>query len=158
MSQILAIDPGPTDSAYVLMAGEKILKFAKCDNALLCDAIMTKLIEPGALVIEKIASYGMPVGQEVFETVFWSGRFAQANYAHLADVYRIPRKEVVTALCGSSKANDANVRQALIDRYGGKEKAIGKKKAPGPLYGVTKDVWSALAVAIVWQDRRAGGK
>ena len=76
----------------------------------------------------------------------------------MADVYRIPRKEVVTALCGSSKANDASVRQALIDRYGGKEKAIGKKKAPGPLYGVTKDVWSALAVAIVWQDRRAGGK
>ena len=155
--KILAIDPGPAQSAYVLMIGEEISMFAKCDNAILCDAIMTKLIEPDEVVIEKIASYGMPVGQEVFETVFWSGRFAQAHYAHLSHAYRITRKEVVVALCGSARAKDANVRQALIDRYGGKAAAIGNKKAPGPLYGITADVWSALAVACVWQDRwRAG--
>ena len=165
--KILAIDPGPTQSAYVLMIGEEISMFAKCDNVVLCDAITTKLIEPDELVIEKIASYGMPVGQEVFETVFWSGRFAQAHYAHLSHAYRITRKEVVLALCNSPRGNDASVRAALIDRYGGKEKAIGRKPknkreaaagiAPGPLAGIKDDCWAALAVAVVWRDHRWAG-
>jgi len=54
-------------------------------------------------------------------------------------------------LCGSARAKDTNIRQALIDRYGGSA-AIGKKAAPGPLYGVSKDVWSALAVAVTAAD------
>jgi hypothetical protein len=58
-------------------------------------------------------------------------------------------------LCKSTKANDASIRQALIDRYGpGKERAIGTKKAPGPLYGVKADVWAALALAVTWHDTR----
>jgi hypothetical protein len=64
------------------------------------------------------------------------------------------RREVKTNLCGSMKAKDGNVRQALIDRFGGKEKAIGKKKTPGPLYGFSADVWQALAVAITFADMR----
>jgi hypothetical protein len=101
------------------------------------------------LVIEQVASYGMPVGAEVFETVFWSGRFAEASVPRR--VHRITRKAIVTHLCGSARAKDSNVRQALIDRFGGTD-AIGRKATPGPLYGVTRDVWAALAVAICYVE------
>ena len=33
---------------------------------------------PDVVVIEKIESYGMAVGAEVFDTVLWAGRFAEA--------------------------------------------------------------------------------
>jgi hypothetical protein len=100
--------------------------------------------------IEEIASYGMPVGREVFQTVFWAGRFAQAWSP--APFVLLPRRAVKLALCGSSRATDATIRQALIDRYGpGREKAIGSKKAPGPLYGLKKDLWSALALGVTYQ-------
>jgi hypothetical protein len=98
-----------------------------------------------------VASYGMAVGATVFETCVWSGRFIErwlSGRAYRPQPDRIYRKEVKMHLCGSMRAKDANVRQALIDRYGGKEAAIGKKANPGPLYGMSGDCWSALAVAI----------
>jgi hypothetical protein len=62
------------------------------------------------------------------------------------------RATVKAHLCRSAKAKDSNVRQALIDLFGGKENAIGTKKTPGPLYGISGDVWAALAVAVTWYD------
>jgi hypothetical protein len=67
----------------------------------------------------------------------------------------VKRREVKIHLCGSMKAKDANVRQVLLDRYGpGKAKAVGLKRSPGPLYGFSKDLWSALAVGITWIETR----
>jgi hypothetical protein len=101
-----------------------------------------------------IASYGMPVGAEVFDTCVWIGRFVEAwcftEYTSL--VYR---KDVKLHMCNSPRANDATIRQAVIDRFGGKEKAIGNKKQPGPLRGVSGDVWQALALAITWSETNA---
>jgi len=94
----------------------------------------------------------MAVGAEVFETVFWSGRFAQAWSRRFE---RMPRREIKQHLCHSARATDANIRQALIDRFGGTEKAIGKKKTPGPLYLLKGHLWAAFAVAITWWDLHA---
>ena len=61
------------------------------------------------------------------------------------------------ALCGSARAKDANVRQAIIDRFagvGGKAVAVGTKKTPGPLYGISNHKWSALALCLVWIDKK----
>jgi len=56
-------------------------------------------------------------------------------------------------LTQTRRAKDANIRQALIDRYGpGKALAVGLKATPGPLYGLTGDCWSALAVAVTAAD------
>jgi hypothetical protein len=58
-------------------------------------------------------------------------------------------------LCGNTRAKDGNIRQALLDRFGpGKAIACGTKKQPGPLYGVSKDVWQALALAVTWSDQQ----
>lgn len=158
MTQILAIDPGNKVSAFVLWDSHSwtIRAKGKHKNEDLIHDLRTPK-DPGCFiaVIEQIQCYGMAVGAEVFETVFWSGRFAEAIERHQIPVHRIGRGPVKLHLCRSSRARDANVRQALIDRFGGSE-AIGKKKTPGPLYGVAGDIWAALAVAVVWSDLHPG--
>lgn len=109
------------------------------------------------LVVEQVASYGMAVGKDVFETVFWSGRFCQA---WPGEWHRMPRKDVKMHLCGNNAAKDSNIACALIDRfdpmrtYGKMGK--GWKSNPGPLYGVSKDIWAALALAITFWDTYIG--
>ncbi len=46
------------------------------------------------------------------------------------------------------RAKDANISQALRDRFGEK----GTKAHPGWFYGVSKDVWSAIAVGVAYYD------
>ena len=147
---VLGIDPGPTESAYVIYNSttRHIDEHAKARNDHVVDYCGAQF-DIDALVIEQIAAMGMAVGAEVFETCFWSGRFAQAWDG---DWHRVKRHEVKMHVCGNMRAKDGNIRQALIDRWGGKENAIGRKAKPGPLYGVHGDEWSALAVAVTWSD------
>lgn len=155
MTLILAIDPGPVESAYVYYdtATRRPTFWTKQQNDRVGREIeMNYGFDDHVLddcVIEMVASYGMPVGAEVFETCVWIGRFMELWVPwHNTEAKRIFRLAVKLHLCGDSRAKDANIRQALIDRFGGKEKAIGRKASPGPLYGMTGDCWSALAVAI----------
>lgn len=153
---ILAIDPGPTASAFVAYnsATGGIRNAGKVSNDELLSMLRDGVAQDVShCVIEKVESFGMAVGAEVFETAYWSGRFAEAVSRHAVIVERIGRKAVKLHLCGSMRAKDPNIRQALIDRHGGKDAAIGRKAAPGPLYGIAGDVWSALAVAIAWSER-----
>jgi hypothetical protein len=149
--RVLAIDPGPVESAVVLVDGDIVLWFDKASNSDLLRKLATWRFS-SHLVIEEIACYGMPVGKEVFDTVFWSGRFAQAFVESWS---LLPRISVKMHLCHDSRAKDANIRQALIDRFGGKQRAIGTKKSPGPLYGISGDCWQALALAITWAETTA---
>lgn len=160
-SLILAIDPGTTESAWVMYnpVNRKLVSFEKEPNRALLEwleegtGIYARGGPVGTAVIEKIESNGMPVGSEVFETVFWSGRFAQALAQRGVAVARLPRRAVKLHLNGTMRgSNDSTVRQALIDKFGPGKKAIGTKKAPGPLYGVAGDVWAALAVAVTFAE------
>lgn len=154
----MAIDPGPQDSALVVLAsGQRVPVHSRMPNEqLLRNLLGIPMTCADVLVIEQIASFGMAVGAEVFETCVWTGRFIQAwegRHQHIPWT-RIKRHEVKSELCKTQKAKDANIRQALIDRFGpGKEKAIGTKRNPGPLYGIAGDEWSALAVAVTWWER-----
>lgn len=147
----LAIDPGTTQSAWVVFEGGKPTRFGITDNERMLGLLrdLTILPDPITVVIEKVESFGMAVGAEVFETVRWAGRFEQA--AQPAPVVRIGRKAVKLALCGSPRAKDPNIRQAVIDRFGG---AAATKKG-GVLHGASKDVWAALAVGLTYLDSRA---
>lgn len=159
MSVILAIDPGPTMSAWLVLdtASDAIRNHAISANEDLLALIRTDVAPATGpvteVVIEKVEGFGMAVGAEVFETVFWSGRFAEA--ASPLRVSRIGRRTIKLHLCGQARAKDPNIRQALIDRYGGPA-AIGRKASPGPLYGIARDLWAALAVAVTWADRERG--
>lgn len=148
--RLLAIDPGTRESAWVVWDGERIVWHGKQINEHVLAAIhMECTIKFDLCVIEMVASFGMPVGAEVFETVYWIGRFAEASIARQKDTYRVTRNEIKNHLCHSSRAKDANIRQAIIDRVG----PIGSKKSPGPCYGLHGDEWSALAVALTWWDK-----
>lgn len=153
VSRILAIDPGTTESAWVVYDPEarRVIGSATEENALVMARVrwFDRSEAPTVFAVEMIASYGMPVGAEVFATCVWIGRFAEAwDSANHTPARLIFRRQVKLHLCADSRAKDANIRQALLDRFGGREAAIGKKKSPGPLHGVTGDAWSALAVAI----------
>lgn len=152
LKPIVAIDPGPINSAMVVLFQNNIKRSIIVKNELLLEWLRgqkNSLYYP--LAIEMIASFGMPVGAEVFETCLWIGRFIEGWGGEYKKIYR---KEVKLELCGTTKAKDPNIRQAIIDLFGpGKEKAIGKKKTPGPLYGLKADMWAALAVAITYKNK-----
>lgn len=90
----------------------------------------------------------MAVGQTVFETCVWIGRFKEIAEAQNIKVDYIYRKDEKMNLCYSMKAKDSNIRQALIDRFG----VVGTKKNPGWFYGFKKDIWAAYAVGITYLD------
>lgn len=151
--RILAIDPGTRESAYIVFDSEE--PPSRCEHDKIENARMIRVIGRtpcDALAVEMVQSFGMAVGASVFETCVWIGRFIQAyNWFTPGEATRIYRSEVKSHLCHSSRAKDANIRQALIDRFG----APGKKKDPGGTYGIKGDVWSALAVAVVFLDLHA---
>ena len=150
---ILAIDPGTVQSAWLELGlyGRPTPNRAKQGN----DDVLAMLWANRfgfvqRVVIESVESYGMPVGREIFRTVFWAGRFAEA--ARPLPVYLLSRGAVKLHLCGSTRAKDPNVRRALLDRFGGEDAAVGRKDEPGVLYGIHGDLWAALAVAVTLYD------
>lgn len=149
---ILALDPGTDKTGWCLLLGDRVIGSGVEPN----DQMLAKVLARGAstLAVEMIASYGMPVGREVFETCVWIGRFVQAWGGNAEMVYR---KDVKMHLCGTSKAKDSNVRQAILDLYprtgGGATPQVGTKGQPGPLYGVSTHAWAALGVALTVQAR-----
>jgi len=148
---ILAIDPGNEHSAFVLYDG-RLHDFGKVENDTLLDRLSSYRTVADVMAVEMIASYGMPVGREVFDTCVFIGRLVQAWRAMNGRHSLVYRKDVKLHLCGQPRAKDGNIRQALIERWGGKKAAMGLKRSPGPLYGVSSDVWSALAIAVTYSD------
>ena len=153
---VIGVDPGPTQSAFVVWDGQRVSGKGIVPNSELRRWLSScfKAV-PNVCVFEQVESFGMAVGRDVFETVFETGRMFQV-VASVAQ--RLPRKAVKMHLCHSMRAKDSNIRQALIDRFGGsKAAAIGLKKTPGPLYGVRSHEWSALAIAVTWFDKPRRG-
>lgn len=146
---LLALDPGPEKTGWVLYEDGRVINCDVDANGLMLQRVRAS--DAGTLAIEMIASYGMPVGREVFETCVWIGRFQQVWHSPY-EVRLVYRKDVKLHLCGSPRAKDSNIRQALIDLFpatgGGKTPQIGTKGQPGPLYGLSTHAWPALGVAV----------
>ena len=182
-NHILAIDAGTTKSGWVLVQsdiGLKPVEWGFWDNEeleiLITDTDREQQRDHALhVVFEDIQSYGMPVGLDVFETVKWLGELRHVCKDKEIPYSFIKRSEVKNFLCRTNRASDKNVRQALIDYYGGDDVAIGGKKCleckgkgwsgrgrvecnvcsasgfqtqKGLLNGISGHVWSALAVAV----------
>jgi hypothetical protein len=149
---LYGLDPGTTQSAICWPDIPVVLGRIEENGGLLrylrSRYTVQQSIAP-ILVIEQIECMGMAVGREVFETVCWAGRFCEAWEAHGWPVVWLTRRAVKLHLCGTSRAKDTNVRQALLDRYGGK----AATKKGGPLFGMKSHLWSALALAVTYRER-----
>lgn len=153
--RILSIDPGTTKSAWVIYDSDtqQVLGLGKQPNPEVLDVIARE--DYSVVVLERIESYGMPVGREVFQTVQWTGRFIEAVESVGHPWYELPRQAVKTHLCHSAKATDSNIRQALIDRFPGPLTPSGNPAQGHPLKALNNtDLRAALAVAVTWADQR----
>lgn len=156
---IWSIDPGTIESAMVRLIDDGCLNpqdgdFVKDSNEAILATIRKEACGDDEIVIEMVASYGMSVGAEVFETVVWIGRFMEAALLKGATVTRMPRMAVKMHLCHAANAKDSNIRQALVDRFGDK----GTKAKPGWFYGFKADIWAAYALALTYAETREAGR
>lgn len=136
---ILAIDPSNTVHAWALLdpapAG---LRLYASGRDLAADPQPSGLAM--RIVCEMVACYGMAAGAHLFDTCVAIGRLD----ARIGPMEFITRTEVKRIVCGQTNARDPNVRQAIIDRFGGPE-AIRKG---GALWKVAGDTWAAIAVGL----------
>lgn len=149
---IISIDPGNLMSAYVLMDSNYTpIEFAKIPNEDLLTRIqaLDDAVVPVA-VIEKMVRLGMPVGQEVFDTCMWYGRFHQELVHQYIKVEYVTRREEKLNLCGSTQAKDGNIIQALKDRFGHK----GTIAQKGFFHGFKADCWQAFSVGCTYLDKK----
>jgi hypothetical protein len=140
---MIGIDPGSKESAIcelLVSSGNKaVFQTMKIPNEELL--IILPKYQDQVMAIEIMQSMGMTVGAEVFVTCEFIGKF---SLVHGDPIIRLTRTDMKMHLCGNVRAKDANIRAALIERFGNP----GVKKAPGRTYGISKDQWSALAIAV----------
>jgi len=178
---VIGLDPGSSESSVVELApdGQVTNRYSGANVHVREWLRAARLFDSGGLVtlaVEYMRPRGMPTAQEEIDTCVELGRMIEAWGGSWKPVSRMQAKMHV---CGRANATDANIRQGLIDFYGG-EKAIGGKKCqrchgqgwrgrdrapcadcsgtawripPGPLAGLTGDEWAALAVAVTFQGR-----
>lgn len=156
---LLAIDPGNRESAYCILDVEtrRPVQFGKLPNTELLTVIDDERTPFASCCIEMVASYGMAVGADVFETCVWIGRFLQRLVDQAHEPQLVKRLPVKLHHCHSAKATDANIRQALVDRFalGQPNHGKGSKADPGWFHGFAADVWAAYALAVYAADEIA---
>lgn len=155
---VFAVDPGNVVSGWVIYEPGEILgpgRVHACGNEMRNEHLREYMrgIDPWScvLVVEMVQPYGqrMSAFVELFDTAVWIGRFVESwagQHAYL------PRGQIKLHLTGRTSTGDSAVRGALIDRWGGKERAIGTSKRKGPLFALKKHAWPALAVAVAYAD------
>ena len=158
MAIVLAVDPGSEKSGWVIYDSDdhKPIDFGVSNNY-----DMEHLIEydarPTVFAYEMIGHYGkgMPAGKSVFETCIWIGRFEKAWNSE-DTFYRILNTTIRATLCGTVRAKEANIHLASKEKFpatgGGKDPYKGTKGQPGPLFGMSGHIFSALAVGLTWKE------
>lgn len=144
--RVIGIDPGPRQSGWCEYDVESggVVESGNSDNQAILSRIrlLCAADRLDGLHVEMASSYGRAVGKDVFYPLVWIGRFAEAA----GSARLVTRRDVCQVLCGTTNTTKAGVWAAVCDLYGGREKAVGKKASPGPLYGVKGHARDAVAV------------
>ena len=172
MKCVLGIDPGTTETAYCLCTVDdkqsstslKVQQFAKIENEdmaevlenLIVNSMVDKSIPPMSVAIEHLESYGMAVGKTTFETAYFIGRLTEICNRYEQAVSRVYRHEEKNLICHSVKANDATIKQALVDLFAEHPEinhGKGSKAKQDYFYGFKADCWSAFAICYTYCKR-----
>lgn len=174
--KIMAIDPGTTESAYVIMDDQyQIFSADKVGNDVILsiiadapglDAVIIEDIEPRYSSTDRSAA-GAVMGQSTIETIKAFGRFSwQASLRGLmvGSVFRRDERSclIPTKRNGlpplpetAPKHADGQIRVSLVRRFArhDKERGRGTMANPDTFYGFHGDMWQAMAVGVTWLDQ-----
>ena len=164
---VLGIDPGPETSGVVVYDSANdsapLLYVNKAATETDIRGLFSKWAEHAHVVIEQPACMG-PLGAgkvgHMLNTAWQAGRFSADAEAYVGAnrVHTMTRREVLRGLgvLSGTGSPDSRVRAACIADHGG-DGAVGRKSAPGPLYGVTSHAWQALGLVLAWLETRQDG-
>lgn len=174
--KIMAIDPGTTESAYVILDDQyQILSADKVGNDVILsiiadapglDAVIIEDIEPRYSSTDRSAA-GAVMGQSTIETIKAFGRFSWQAALRGLMVGSIFRRDERSCLIPTKrnglpplpetapKHADGQIRASLIRRFArhDQERGRGTKANPDTFYGFHGDMWQAMAVGVTWLDR-----
>ena len=151
MKRIFAIDPGNEVSGWVeydLELGRPVAHGNATPNLELLLTVKRRDHTSSILVVEMFKPRGQPLYWQLVWTAVWIGRFVQAWGGRWDHLYRETVKHHLT---GRTNSKDSNVNAAVRERWGG-PKSVGKKASPGPLHGIARHAWPALAVAVAYAE------
>jgi len=121
---ILAIDPGPEESSYVLVDHKYNILQAediKIDDLLHLPGKHSRFLEAkiDLVLVESIVPFGRIFGHDLIKTVRIEGRIVQRCMDRNLPYELIPRKQYATALIGQGRGriNDAGLKKALELRF-----------------------------------------
>jgi hypothetical protein len=161
---VIGIDPGNLESALCVYDGEKVLWNGIHPNkeflSMLEGVHGDHVFENGTdvpIYLEDIQAMGMAVGQEIFDTAKMIGRIQLFLEQKEIPYKMVKRTEIKLHHCGSTRAKDANITLALVDRFD-PSRVFGKYgkgtvKNQGFFYGFKDDMWSAFAIALYGHDK-----
>lgn len=145
---IIGIDPGPTKSGLCGWDG-KIPSYPiySENNDIRADLTRIHIDKKEAiLAIEKPVCQrysGVEVSDTAIQAGVFSGVWGPKN------VHLITRSKIRWHIGNIRKTNDSVVRACLINRI---YPDYNRVRDPGPLVGITGDIWQALAVAVTCFD------
>lgn len=152
--RLLSVDPGPVRSGFTLVEQgtdpPRVCHFGKIPNEELLGGISGHARGSCDVVVETMSGLKKKAGADTFLTLTWGGRFLQMAICSGQRAELVSRQKVKGYLTKGISGDDTKVRKALLTIYGGEEAALGCKASPGPLYGVTYDVWQALGLGVYW--------
>lgn len=139
---VIGIDPGTTQSAYVAWDGHFIQDVGTLANPKVAKYLRS-IDKQACVCIENIEPYGMNVGREVLETMFWIGRFFQIARDTVGpqQVSRLPRRAAKKHLRLGPGTGDKDVRAALIRTL---------DRNPIEWHNLKSHQFAALAIAVTW--------
>lgn len=157
---VFAIDPGMAKSAYCVMDARTLrpLDFGILGNEELRHLIRRRnFCDCDAACIEMMQSYGNLIGKDVLESAVWIGRFYETLVRRVSNPpVMIFRMEEKMHICQNSRAGDAEIRRALIDRFCEHDFRTGRGTAKSPdfFHGFKADIWSAYAVGLTFIETK----
>lgn len=158
---ILGIDPGPEVHGVVVYDTEaRRVTFASkaATSAEVIDLLGQYKL--GLALIERPAAMGAlgpGIVGHMLDTAWAAARLeCEIELRSYAPCVTMTRRQVLRSLgvLSGKGSSDSKVRAACIADHEtpGGPPAVGRKAAPGPLYGVSSHAWQALGLVLAWLE------